>query len=103
MSTIISGLRDFDDYDLLKDVIKKSTFKITEVVSGQARGVDDLGEKWAKENNLPISLFPADWHDLSVPGAVIKTNGYGQKYNILAGFQQNEKMVNHSAIPTIDR
>ena len=31
------------------------------MVSGTARGVDSLGEAWAKHNNIPIKQFPADW------------------------------------------
>ena len=35
---------------------------VTEVVSGTARGVDSLGEQWAKTQNIPIKRFPADWN-----------------------------------------
>ena len=36
-------------------------FNITEVVSGGAAGGDQLGEAYAKQHNLPVKLFPADW------------------------------------------
>ena len=26
-----------------------------------AAGVDTLGEEWAKENNIPVDYFPANW------------------------------------------
>jgi hypothetical protein len=36
--------------------------KITEVVTGKAKGADTLGEKWARcVANLPVKEFPADW------------------------------------------
>ena len=32
-----------------------------EIVSGTARGADQLGERFAKEFNLGLARFPADW------------------------------------------
>ena len=61
MKTIIAGSRGIVDYEILKLAINQIDFSITEVVSGCARGVDTLGERWAKENGLPIKEFRADW------------------------------------------
>lgn len=36
-------------------------FLISEVVSGGARGVDELGERWATTRFIPVKRFPADW------------------------------------------
>lgn len=91
MKTIICGPRDFEDYDELCLAIEKSGFEITEVVSGAANGADSLGERWAKENSVKVSKFPAKWKDLSHPEAIIRENSYG-KYNAKAGFIRNEEM-----------
>lgn len=32
-----------------------------EIVSGTARGADQLGERYAFERGLPVKQFPADW------------------------------------------
>ena len=61
MKTIIAGSRDINDMELLLEAIKKSKFKITEVVSGCCKGVDALGEEWAVDKNIPIYWIPADW------------------------------------------
>ena len=63
MKTIIAGSRSIFDYNLVCDIINKCPFKhqISEVVSGVCAGVDSLGERWAKENSLPIKQFPANW------------------------------------------
>lgn len=61
MRTIIAGSRTIKDYDVVKEAIEKSGFDITTLISGTADGVDQLGEKWAKDNNIPIELHPADW------------------------------------------
>ena len=42
-----------------------------------------------------LKQFPADWNNITVPGAVIKYNSYG-KYNALAGHQRNAKMGDYA-------
>ncbi len=61
MKTIIAGGRDIYDYDVVHHAIALSNFEITEVVSGGARGVDHLGETYARIKNIPVKVFPADW------------------------------------------
>lgn len=61
MKVIIAGSRTVSDYSIINDAIKKSCFTITEVVSGTCKGVDKLGEFYAKQHNIPIKQFPADW------------------------------------------
>ena len=61
MKVVIAGSRDITDYGILLKAIKECPFEITEVISGCARGVDTLGEKYAEEYGLKLHLFPADW------------------------------------------
>lgn len=61
MKVIIAGSRQIEDYDALKALIEKSGWDIEEVVSGGCRGVDSLGEQWAKERGIPVRPFVADW------------------------------------------
>ena len=61
MNVIIAGGRDFTNYALVEEAIKRSAFEITQVVSGNAKGVDTLGEVWALAHNVPVEAFPADW------------------------------------------
>lgn len=64
MKTIIAGSRTITDLRLLEQVIENSGFNITEVVCGGARGVDDLGRKWAGNGNrVPVKMFPANWDE----------------------------------------
>ncbi len=34
---------------------------ISEIISGGAKGVDSLAEQYAKEKNIPITIFLPDW------------------------------------------
>ena len=61
MKTIIAGSRNICEYNILVDVMNKCPWEITEVISGTAKGVDTLGERWAEENNIPCSRYPANW------------------------------------------
>ena len=61
MKVIIAGSRDFHDYDVVLKAIKESQFNISEVVSGMASGVDQLAIRYAKENNLPLHEYWAEW------------------------------------------
>ena len=63
MKVIIAGSRDFNDYETLKKVcdFMLSRQDEVEIVSGTARGADQLGERYAREMGYPIKQFPADW------------------------------------------
>ena len=62
MKTIIAGSRDITDYETVRAAVDASGFHISAVVSGKARGVDRLGEQWAREYSVPVKEFPADWN-----------------------------------------
>ena len=51
MKTIIAGSRNVTDYSAIDEAVQNSRFSITEVVSGTAKGVDRLGERWTDENS----------------------------------------------------
>lgn len=61
MRTIIAGSRTITEYAIVLQAIAASGFKITSVVSGTASGVDRLGERYAREQALPLHQYPAEW------------------------------------------
>lgn len=61
MKVIIAGIRRLTNYAAVLRAVEQSGFTITEVVSGCATGADTLGERWAKENHIPVKKFQADW------------------------------------------
>lgn len=81
MKLIIAGSRTFTDYEYMNKILDefKTMYSIEEVVCGMANGADLLGNTWAKENNIPIKEFPANW------------NEYGKK----AGFIRNIEMAKY--------
>jgi len=79
---IIAGSRGFSNYKLLKETCnkvlreKKKTHNVI-IVSGGARGADQLGEKYASDEDLDLEVYPADW----------------KKHGKSAGFRRNEQMA----------
>jgi hypothetical protein len=104
IKVIVAGGRNFDDYALLKKSLDEYLKPLVgdgvsiEIVSGAASGADSLGEKYAKERGYGVKRFPALWNDIDRPGAVIRTNGWGGKYDVNAGFARNEQMAEYADV-----
>lgn len=82
---IVAGSRDFNDYALLSRVLiamadVEFADKALSIVSGMARGADDLGYRFATEHGVTLYKFPANW------------SGLGKR----AGFIRNTQMGNFS-------
>ena len=80
-ASIIAGSRGITDPNV---VLAAVAFAVSEgivpsvVISGGARGVDTLGEQWAKSAGIPVEVYPAEW------------GKYGKK----AGTMRNVRMGN---------
>ena len=79
MKTIIAGSRVITDSKLVFDILNKLPFKITEVVCGEAPGVDLIGRDWAEEKGIPVKSMPANWN----------------KYGLSAGPIRNQEMAEY--------
>ncbi len=80
MKVAVIGSREFKDYNLMCETLKK--FDITILISGGAVGADSLGERYAKENNIETIIFKPDW------------NKFGKQ----AGFLRNTTIIENSDI-----
>ena len=64
MKLIIAGSRSITVSTILSRAILKSEINmniVTEIVSGNADGVDSLGEDFARVNAIPLKVFYPDW------------------------------------------
>lgn len=77
MKTIIAGSRSVDSLDVVAAAVEASMLTVSEVVSGTAKGVDQLGEAWALQNAIPVSRFKPDW----------------KRFGRAAGLRRNEDMA----------
>lgn len=97
---VVAGGRDFSDYTLLSAAItqlgeKKLIDRAVSIISGMARGADAMAAQFARENNVALYEFTADWQDLEATGAVVKYDHKGRAYNATAGFIRNRRMADN--------
>jgi hypothetical protein len=80
VKTIIAGSRQVTNYQSLLNALKDYKLPITEILSGHAKGADMLGERYAREHDILLTVHPADWDE------------YGKK----AGYLRNVEMANNA-------
>lgn len=95
MRVAVTGGRDFDDEDFVFECLDKfnEMHGITLLIQGDATGADSLCKKWAKERNIDTDDCPADWDDITAPGADVRMNKSGKLYNRKAGTSRNLEMI----------
>lgn len=77
MRLIIAGSRSIIDIAHIRNAIRESGWTPTEIISGDADGVDKLAIRYAKENHIDLAIFPANW----------------RKHGKAAGYKRNQKMA----------
>ena len=101
MKVIIAGGRDFDNYELLKEfcdnIIKDDDY---EIVSGNAKGADKLGENYSKERNLKLTLFPADWNKYNKAAGMIRNIEMAEYGDMLIAFWDQKSRGTKNMIDT---
>jgi len=91
----VVGSRSFNDYAFLSQVLDRyrQRYGEIEIITGGADGADTLAERYATEHHLVLTVFPADWTNLSAPDAVIRMRRDGTQYDARAGLRRNLKIV----------
>lgn len=108
---IVSGGRDFSNYQYLKESLDSILKDIKEpivIVSGGASGTDMLGEKYARSKGYEVERHPAQWelfgrgagHRRNADmGISIKNNGKG----MLVAFWDMESKGTSNMIDVAER
>lgn len=80
MRVIVAGSRGITDADAVERVIAIAGLEISELVHGNARGVDRLARDWAIRQGIPHTPFPVTQQDWA-------------RYGTRAGMLRNEDMA----------
>lgn len=96
MRLLVCGGRNFTDgrfgFARLDAIHAEHT--VTDVIEGGASGGDAIGRAWCWQRlGKPSIRCDADWDNLDAPGAVIKRRRDGKLYNVRAGFDRNQSML----------
>ncbi len=89
MKLIIAGSRTFTDYQRLCQVLAPERHHITQVITGGARGADQLGYRWAWKHAVKHQLFRADWERLGKSAGVRRNYQMAQAGDVLVAFHCN--------------
>lgn len=94
MKTIVAGSRSFSEspkilvYAWVQEILYKN--KITEIVSGTARGIDRYGEEWAIEAGISIRRFKPDWDKQGKKAGYLRNAQMGEYADQLIAFYDGE-------------
>lgn len=88
---IVAGSRGFTDYDLLTRVLYAMSDlefqdKALSIVSGMAKGADQLAVRFAKEHGVALHKFPANWDGLGKKAGFIRNTQMGNFADGLVAF-----------------
>lgn len=105
MNIAIVGGRDFTDYELLKETLLSApeldftnTDSIKYIISGGAKGADTLAEQFAKEFNLGMIVFPADWKQYGRSAGMIRNKQIISESDIVFAFWDGESKGTKNSI-----
>jgi len=86
VKVIIAGGRDYtlsnQDIERLESIREK----VTEVVSGGAKGADSDGEVWAELEGIPVRRFTAEWSKHGRGAGVVRNRGMVEYANAAVVF-----------------
>ena len=96
----ITGGRKYNDRATAFALLDRihAWWPVTRLVHGNASGADTIGKDWTASRGIPDDPYPALWDDISIPGAVIRRHPDGRPYNVMAGHQRNQRMVDVSGM-----
>jgi len=97
MKIVVGGSREFTDktrvFEVMEDVlfqVERLGLRSVTILSGEARGSDRLGEKYAEHRELRLERFPADWDRYGKSAGVIRNKQMATKADMAVLFWDGE-------------
>lgn len=108
MKVIIAGSREGVDEGLVWEMLSHISwteypFPISEVVCGEAKGVDTYGKSWGRGNNIPVTSFPADWKMHGVVAGHLRNAQMAEYADALIAFSHDESKGTEGMIAKAQR
>ena len=92
MKLIIAGSRTFTNYQLLCQTLAPERPRITQVITGGARGADALGKRWAWSKQVPWKGFKADWERFGKSAGMRRNHQMAQAGDMLIAFWDGQSV-----------
>ena len=103
MNVIIAGSRTFTDYEKLKGELNRLNLTISKILSGGATGADSLGEQYAREHNIPIMRFDADWIKFGRSAGPIRNTNMAKFGDVLVAFWDGKSRGTYDMISKMEQ
>jgi YspA, cpYpsA-related SLOG family len=84
-----AGSRTFTDYQRLCQVLAPDRHRIAQVITGGARGTDQLGYRWAWKHQVRHQLFRAEWERFGRSAGMRRNHQMAQAGDMLVAFHVN--------------
>ena len=90
LKVVIAGYRNFDNYYVLKEYVDACLTEFEQqeftIISGHCKGVDLMGERYAKEKGYSLEIYPADWKKYGRAAGPIRNKQMAENTDILIAF-----------------
>lgn len=96
MKLAVVGSRNFDNYPLLQYELDK--IKPSLIISGGAKGADELAEVYAFDRKIPTKIFYADWETLGKTAGFLRNIKIVNECDFLIAFWDKESKGTKSSI-----
>lgn len=94
----IVGGRDFNDYALMELSLDDIQGKVVKVVSGDEKGADSLGKRWARERGIEYKAFLPDWGNHGKSAGIIRNELIIKESTHVVAFWDGESRGTKSSI-----
>lgn len=102
MKYAIVGSRSFTNYQFIEKTLNQFD-NITEIISGGAKGVDTLAEQYAKEKNIKLTIFPANWNKFGKSAGMIRNKDIINNCDVCVAFWDGESKGTTHSIAVAER
>ena len=88
MNVAIVGYRLFKDYDRFGEIVDKFLEEndVKMIISGGATGADKLADRYAREHNIPLEVYPADWKKLGKRAGPVRNTQIVKRADVVIAF-----------------
>lgn len=86
----IVGSRYYTNYDTIERIVDGLHLSPTCIVSGGARGVDTLAERYAQNRNIPCQVFTPDWKRFGKGAGIMRNTDIVASVNVIVAFPSKD-------------
>ena len=94
----IIGSRSFSSYNDLDNAIKDLNFDLALIISGGARGADQLAERWAHANEIAFRVILPEWKKYGKGAGIVRNQLIVKEADFCLVFWDGESLGTKSTI-----